>query len=155
VARIRARATVVVDGNHKEIMIPNKAFITERVVNWTLSSQTTRLLVAVGVAYGTDVERVQGVMLAAVRAIPDVLTEPAPSVFFVGFGDSALNFEIRTFVDSVDKRLRVRHEIHVAVDRALREAGVEIPFPQRDVHIRSADGVSGPTDRGGSAGVTR
>ena len=141
VTSIRARATVVTDFENKEIMIPNKAFITERVVNWTLSDQTTRLLIPVGVAYGTDVEQAQRVLLAAVESIADVLREPAPSAFFVGFSDSALDFEIRAFVDSFDKRLRVRHEIHVAVARALADAGIEIPFPQRDLHIRSAEGL--------------
>ena len=141
VTSIRARATVVTDFENKEIMIPNKAFITERVVNWTLSDQTTRLLIPVGVAYGTDVEQAQRVMLAAVESIADVLREPAPSAFFVGFGDSALDFEIRAFVDAFEKRLRVRHEIHVAVARALADAGIEIPFPQRDLHIRSAEGL--------------
>jgi potassium efflux system protein len=141
VTSIRARATVVTDFDNKEIMIPNKAFITERVINWTLSDQTTRLLIPVGVAYGTDVERAQRVMLAAVESIADVLREPAPSAFFVGFGDSSLDFEIRAFVDAFDKRLRVRHDIHVAVARALADAGIEIPFPQRDLHIRSAEGL--------------
>jgi potassium-dependent mechanosensitive channel len=152
VTSIRARATVVTDFENKEVMIPNKAFITERVINWTLSNQTTRLLIKVGLAYGTDVERAQRLMLAAVQSIPDVLRDPAPSVFFVDFGDSALDFEIRAFVEILDKRLPVRHAIHVAVARALTEAGIEIPFPQRDLHIRSADGLERFLARtGGSA----
>ena len=101
VTSIRARATVVTDFENKEVMIPNKAFITERVINWTLSNQTTRLLITLGLAYGTDVERAQRLMLAAVESNADVLRDPAPSVFFVGFGDSALNFEIRAFVDTL------------------------------------------------------
>jgi len=151
VARIRARATVVTDWDNKEIMIPNKAFITERVINWTLSSQTTRLLVKVGVAYGSDTVRTQRVMLEAVTAIPEVLTEPSPSVYFLGFGESSLDFEIRAFVDSFDKRLSTRHAIHVAVEQALRAAGIEIPFPQRDLHIRSADGLAASMGRKGPA----
>ncbi len=154
VARIRARATVVTDWDNKEIMIPNKAFITEHVVNWTLSSQTTRLLVKVGVAYGSDTARTQRVMLEAVTAIPEVLKEPNPSVYFLGFGESSLDFEIRAFVDSFDKRLSTLHAIHFAVEQALRAAGIEIPFPQRDLHIRSADGLArsmanGPVSRAG------
>jgi potassium efflux system protein len=143
VTSIRARATVVTDFENKEVMIPNKAFITERVVNWTLSNQTTRLLITLGVAYGTNVEQAQRLMLAAVESVPDVLRHPAPSVFFVGFGDSALQFEIRAFVDLLDKRLPVRHAVQVAVVRALAESGIEIPFPQRDLHIRSAEGLEG------------
>ncbi len=143
VARIHARATVVIDFDNKEVIIPNKAFITERVVNWTLSNKTTRLLSKVGVAYGSDIALVQRVMLDAVRGNRDVLQDPAPSVFFVAFGDSTLDFEIRAFVDSLDKRLRVQHEINIEVARLLGENGIEIPFPQRDLHIRSAPGLVG------------
>jgi len=143
VARIRARATAVVDFDNKEVIIPNKSFITERVVNWTLSNQTTRLLLKVGVAYGSDVALVQRVLLEAVRANPDVLASPSPSVFFADFGDSSLDFEIRAYVGAFDQRLRVRHELLLAVDAMLREHGVEIPFPQRDLHVRSAPGLAG------------
>ena len=143
VARIHARATAVVDFDNKEVIIPNKSFITERVVNWTLSNQTTRLLLKVGVAYGSDVALVQRVLLDAVRANPDVLASPPPSVFFADFGASSLDFEIRAFVGAFDRRLRVRHELLLAVERGLAEHDIEIPFPQRDLHIRSADGLSG------------
>jgi potassium efflux system protein len=143
VARIHARATVVIDFDNKEVIIPNKAFITERVVNWTLSNKTTRLLSKVGVAYGSDITLVQRVLLDAVRGNRDVLPDPAPSVFFVAFGDSTLDFEIRAFVDSLDKRLRVQHEINIAMARALGQNGIEMPFPQRDLHIRSAPGLVG------------
>ncbi len=138
VARIRARATAVVDFDNKEVIIPNKAFITERVTNWTLSNQTTRLLIKVGVAYGSDIALVQRALLEAVRRNPDVLRKPPPSVFFVDFGDSSLDFEIRAFVGSFDQRLRVRHELNLAVAGVLAEHGIEIPFPQRALHIRSA-----------------
>jgi potassium-dependent mechanosensitive channel len=138
VARIRARATAVVDFDNKEVIIPNKEFITGRVVNWTLSNQITRLLLKVGVAYGSDIALVQRVLLEAVRGNRDVLQDPAPSVFFVTFGDSSLDFEIRAFVDSFGKRLRVQHEINLEVARVLADHGIEIPFPQRDLHIRSA-----------------
>ncbi len=141
VTRIRARATSVIDFDNKEVLIPNKAFITERVVNWTLTNQTTRLLIKVGIAYGSDIEAAQRVMYLAVRANPDVLVEPPYSVFFVGFGDSALNFEIRAYVDSIDKRLRVTHALNVAIERALSENGISIPFPQREVTLRAAPGT--------------
>ena len=143
ISRVHARATVVIDFDNKEVIIPNKAFITERVVNWSLSNQTTRLLVKVGVAYGSDIALVQRVILDAVRGNRDVLQGPPPSVFFVAFGDSTLDFEIRAFVDSLDKWLRVKHEINTEVARVLRENGIEIPFPQRDLHIRSAAGLLG------------
>ncbi len=141
VTRIRARATVITDWDNKEVLIPNKAFITERVTNWTLSSQTTRLLLRVGVAYGTDPARAEKVLSDVVRANPNVLAEPAPSVFFLEFGDSSLNYEIRAYVDATNKRLRTIHELNVAIAAALAGAGIEIPFPQRDLHIRSAEGL--------------
>jgi potassium efflux system protein len=127
VARIRARATTVIDFDNKEVLIPNKSFITDRVINWTLSDQITRLLLKIGVPRGTDIALAQRVMLDVVRGNPDVLKQPAPSVFFTGFGGSSLDFEIRAFVDRFDKRLRVQHEINFALDRALREHGIENP----------------------------
>ena len=143
VSRIQVRATVVVDFDGKEVIIPNKAFITEHVVNWTLSDQTTRLLIRVGVADGSDIALVQRVILAAVQGNRDVLRDPAPSVFLVAFGESTLDFEIRAFVNSFDKLLRVQHEIHNDVARVLSENGIGMPFPQRDLHIRSAPGLVG------------
>jgi potassium efflux system protein len=138
VARIRARATLITDFDNKEVLIPNKAFITERVVNWTLSSQVTRVLIKLGVAYGTDTMRAQEVIIAALRSVPLVMHDPPPSVFFVGFGDSALDFEVRVFAEGIDKRLPLTHQVNTAIARALADAGIEIPFPQRDVHIRGS-----------------
>jgi len=143
VARIRARATAVIDFDNKEVIIPNKAFITERVVNWTLSNETTRLLLKVGVAYGSDIEQVRKVLLDAVQGIDEVLQDPPPSVYMRGFGDSSLDFEIRAYVDAFGKRLQVQHRINLEVARALAEHGIEIPFPQRDLHIASAPGLAG------------
>ncbi len=137
VSRIQARATLITDFDNKEVLIPNKAFITERVVNWTLSSQVTRVLLKVGVAYGTDPTQAQEIILSAARSVPLVLRDPAPTVFFVGFGESSLDFEVRAFADGMDKRLPLTHQVNIAIARALAEAGIEIPFPQRDLHIRS------------------
>ncbi len=148
VARIHARATVVMDFEHKEVIIPNKAFITERVINWTLSNQTTRLLIKVGVANESDIGLAQRLILTAVRSNPDVLAEPAPSVFCVAFGESTLDFEIRAFVDRLDKRLRVQHDIHNEVARVLSENGIEMPHPSRDVHIRAAPGLAAALSAG-------
>lgn len=143
VTRIRARATVITDWDNKEVLIPNKSFITERVINWTLSDQTTRLLLKVGVAYGNDPARVAKVLTDVVRANPNVLADPAPSVYFMGFGDSSLDFEIRAYVGATSVRLRTIHELNTAIAGALAAAGIEIPFPQRDLHIRSAEGLQG------------
>jgi potassium-dependent mechanosensitive channel len=125
--RIRARATVVIDADNREVIVPNKGFITERVVNWTLSDTTTRLLLTFRVAYGSDVAEVQRLVLGAVRSTPDVMSEPAPSVFFVDFGELALNFEVRAFVRSLDDTLRVRHAINSSIDQVLRANGIRFP----------------------------
>ena len=126
VSRIRARATTVVDFDNKDILIPNKSFITDRVINWTLSNQTTRLLIKINLPHGSDIAVAQRVMLEAVRRNADVLAEPPPSVFFVGFGASSLGFEICAFVDSLDKRLRVQHELNLELDSALRRNGIDL-----------------------------
>ncbi|MCP5228860.1 mechanosensitive ion channel domain-containing protein [Accumulibacter sp.] len=146
VARIRARATAVLDFDGKEVIIPNKAFITGSVVNWTLSNQNTRLLLKVGVAYGSEIALVQRVLLEVVQGNADVLQDPSPSVYFMDFGDSSLDFEVRAFVGSFDKRLRVTHELNLAIEAVLGEHGIEIPFPQRDLHVRSAPALAGMQD---------
>ncbi len=144
VSRIQIRATTVVDWDNREILVPNKSFITDHVINWTLSDPVTRLVLKVGIAYGSDTVRAQKVMLDTAKANPLVMEAPAPTVFFTGFGDSALNFEIRIFVRELSKRLPVTHELHVAIDRALRENGIEIPFPQLDLHIRKPQDDAAP-----------
>lgn len=139
VSKLQIRATTITDFDNKETLVPNKAFITDRVVNWTLSNSVTRLLMGVGIAYGSDVAKAHTVITEAVRSVPTVLETPNPTVFFVGFGESSLDFEVRAFVGQNPHRLPTRHALHLAIDAALREAGIEIPFPQRDLHLRSSD----------------
>jgi potassium efflux system protein len=139
VSRIQIRATSITDWDNREILVPNKSLITDRVTNWTLSDPVTRLLIPVGIAYGSDTVLAQEIMLGVVKANPLVLEQPAPTVFFLGFGDSSLNFEVRAFVAQPAHRLPVRHELHVGIERALREHDIEIPFPQRDLHLKFAD----------------
>jgi potassium efflux system protein len=109
-------------------------------------------VIKVGVAYGSDTDRVCSTLLRLGSDHPLVLDQPEPQVFFDAFGDSALNFELRVFVRSPDAQRIVRHDLNMAVERAFREAGIEIPFPQRDVHIRTApsDGPAklSPRERG-------
>jgi potassium efflux system protein len=137
VSRIRIRATTLVDWDHREVIIPNKAFITDRLVNWTLSDPITRLVLKVGIAYGSDPSRAQAIMLATVRAHPLVLPDPAPGVFFVGLGPSSLDFEVRVFVKRIDDRMPVLHELNTALIKALAENGIEVPLPRQDLNIRS------------------
>ncbi|MCU0974033.1 MAG: mechanosensitive ion channel, partial [Burkholderiales bacterium] len=125
VAQIRARVITVVDFDNKEVLIPNKSLITDRVINWTLSSQTTRLQFKISVTSESDLALVQRVMLDAVKRNPDVLNDPLPRVLFVGSQKGAPAFEISAFVDSFAKRQRVQHEINLALEEALRQNGVK------------------------------
>lgn len=154
VTKIRIRATTLLDWDRKELIVPNKTFITDRLINWTLSDQVTRLVLKVGVSYGSDATLAHGVMLETVKANPLVLGEPSPTVYFMGFGESSLDFEVRVFVRRIEDRLPVIHELHLALHRALGEAGIEIPFPQRDLHLRSVEGRSAekPSSDGRSSG---
>lgn len=139
VSRIRIRATTIVDWDRKELIVPNKEFITSKLINWTLSDQILRIVVPVGVAYGSDTCRVQELLLKIARTNPNVLPNPTPAALFVGFGESSLDFSLRVFVPSPSLLMTVQHDLHMAIDKAFREAGIEIAFPQRDVNIRQVD----------------
>jgi len=139
VTAIRMRTTTVVDWDNKEIIVPNKLFISDSLINWTLSSDVTRLHFTVGVAYGSDTEATLREITAALESHSEVLNEPAYNVFFLEFGDSSLSFEIRAFVSGAARRLPVMHDLHMEIDRRLREANIEIAFPQLDIHLRSDD----------------
>jgi potassium efflux system protein len=143
VSRIQIRATTLTDYDRRDVVIPNKNFITERVINWTLSDPTTRLLLKVGVAYGTNPHRAQAVILAAVRSCKGVLQTPAPSVVFTAFGASSIDFEVRAFASTLDERLPLIHEVNSAIAKALADAGIEIPFPQQDVYVKSLPPAAG------------
>jgi potassium efflux system protein len=137
VSKIRFRATTITDWDRKELLVPNKEFITSRVLNWTLSDKVNRLTIKVGVAYGSDPYKVQEVLMKCVTSLPQVLQNPAPSVIFDEFGGSALNFTIRLFLPDLDNRMTVTHQLHIAIYRDLAAAGIEISFPQMDLHVRS------------------
>ncbi len=137
VTRIRIRATTVTDWDNKEQVIPNQNFLINPLINWTLSDPITRVVFTVGIAYGSDTEKALQVITDVVQGHPEVLEEPRPTVFFVGFGESSLDFEVRVFVRERLRRIPVRHDLHMHLNQALTEAGIEIPFPQRDLHLRS------------------
>jgi potassium efflux system protein len=139
VTRIRIRATTILDWDRKELVVPNKEFITGRLINWTLSDRLLRVVLTVGIAYGSDTELACARLLEVAKACDLVLAEPEPQVYFAQFGDSSLDFELRVHVASVEAFRRVPHVLHMAIDKAFREAGIEISFPQRDVHIRSIE----------------
>ncbi|OMH32612.1 mechanosensitive ion channel domain-containing protein [Motiliproteus sp. MSK22-1] len=138
VSKIQIRATTIVDWDRKEIIVPNKAFITEQLVNWSLSDQVTRVRIPVGVAYGSDNELVERLLLEATNEVPSVLDTPKSEAYFVGFGDSTLNYELRIYVSEMADRLPVTHALHNLIDKKFRQHGVEIAFPQMDITIKRA-----------------
>jgi potassium efflux system protein len=142
VSRIRIRATTITDWDRKEYVVPNKEFVTGRVLNWTLTSKVNRIVITVGVAYGSDTELARELLLKVAHEHPLILDDPAPLATFDEFGDNALNFTLRCYLPSMDKRLSTVNELHMAIDKAFREAGITIAFPQRDVHLNTL----GPLD---------
>ncbi|UCG11709.1 MAG: mechanosensitive ion channel [Deltaproteobacteria bacterium] len=142
VSRIRIRATTITDWDRKEYIVPNKEFVTGRLLNWTLSSNINRIVITVGVAYGSDTELARELLLKAAHAHPLILDDPAPLATFEGFGDNSLTFLLRAYLPSMENRLMTINELHMAIDKLFREAGITIAFPQRDVHLDA----SGPVD---------
>ena len=135
VSRIRIRATTILDWDRKELIVPNKEFITGRLINWSLSDPISRSIIKVGIAYGSDTELAEKLLLKVLKENPLVLKDPKPSAYFLGFGDNSLNFELRLYINNIDNRLPVQHELHKAIDREFRKAGIVISFPQHDVHF--------------------
>ncbi len=137
IKRIGIRSSTVRTWTGAELIVPNSELISERVTNWTLSDRQRRVDVPVGVAYGTDRNRVIDVLSEAVQDCPGILEQPAPAVLFRGFGDSSLDFEVRAWTDDLTGIARVQSDMAMAIGQAIDQAGIEIPFPQRDLHIRS------------------
>jgi len=139
VSRIRMRATTITDWERKELIIPNKTFITGDVINWSLTDPVLRVTIPVGVSYGSDVDQVVRVLQKIAAETRIVLKDPPPFVLFGGFGDSTLDFQLRVFIPSIRNFVEVRHILHMSIMKTFRAEGIEIAFPQRDLHIRSAD----------------
>jgi potassium efflux system protein len=142
VSRIQIRATTIVDWDRKELVVPNKEFITGRLLNWTLSNNVVRLIIPVGIAYGSDARLARTLLQDAAIENEYVLEEPAPLILFNSFGDNALGLELRVYLSSVEHRLPVQTALHDAIYEKFKDAGIEISFPQRDVHLDT----SGPLD---------
>jgi potassium efflux system protein len=137
VCRIQMRATTLIDSDLKELIVPNKTFITSQLTNWTLSDATTRIVLPIGIAFDSDVEFSHALILKTVKETPLILEEPEAFVVFVGFGESTLNFSIRAFVSEPIQRWAVIHDLNMRLEKVLREHKIEIPYPQRDVHVRT------------------
>jgi potassium efflux system protein len=148
VTKIQIRATWITAFDRKELVVPNKEFVTGQLINWTLSDAILRVDIPVGIAYGSDTDLAIEVLERVARDSSRVLADPRPQVMFTSFGDSSLSFELRVYIRTVAQLFPTRHELHMAIDKAFREAGIEIAFPQRDLHLRSVpENWKPPSDR--------
>jgi potassium efflux system protein len=137
IKKIGLRATTVQTFDQADVIIPNADLVSTQVVNWTLSNRLVRLIIPVGVAYGSDVSLVMETLMASARENSKIAATPPPQVLFLNFGESSLDFELRVWVLDAENRLVVSSELHQEIDRRFREAKIEISFPQRDLHLRS------------------
>lgn len=139
VSKIQTRSTTIIDWDNKEIVVPNKVFITDKLINWSLTDSVTRVVIPMGVAYGSDVDLVEELLYRAVEDASLVLSVPAPRVYFLTFGDSSLEFELRLHINSIDDRLPTLHLVNKKINRLFKENDIEIAFPQIDVHIKRSE----------------
>ncbi len=137
VVSIGFRSSVIRTFEGAEMIVPNGNLISETVINWTLSDQLRRAEISVGVAYGTDPRQVLELLVEAAKQHPDILAEPAPIAVFRGFGESSLDFSLRAWTDAIDRFIGISSDLAVLVNETLVKAGIEIPFPQRDVHLKN------------------
>lgn len=154
VSKIRIRATTVTDFDRKEIIIPNQTFITDQLINWSLSDTVTRVVLTFGVAYGSDHRLVHRLLRRAADENPRVLADPEPQVFFMDYGESTLNFELRIFVNALGDRLFATDEVNCRVGELFAEHEVDIAFNQLDVWLHRHDGAVKKVRSGGSSTTT-
>ena len=145
VKKISIRSTIVQTFDRADVIVPNSELISSQVINMMFDDQRGRLRVSVGVAYGSDTDLVIQLLLEAAESHEQVITDgstPEPRVIFQAFGDSSLNFDLLVHLKDIDMKMRVRTDLHLMIDKAFRENGVEIPFPQRDIHLKDGVGKS-------------
>lgn len=142
VTRIQIRATTLTNWDRQELIIPNKDLVTGSVINWTLGDSITRTVIQVGVAYGSDVQKAKEILVRIAQENPNILDDPAPFATFEEFGDSTLNLYLRYFLPDISNLLGTKSEVHERIDEEFKAAGIEIAFPQRDLHLRSIDAAT-------------
>ncbi|WP_436515706.1 mechanosensitive ion channel family protein [Ekhidna sp. To15] len=142
VINISVRATTILTNENISIIVPNSEFISSRVINWSHNDRNIRFDLPVGVSYNEDPEEIRGVLMKVAEENEHVLTHPTPHVFFDEFGDSSLNFTLAIWTSTfTDKPRRLKSELYFAIFEKFKEKGIEIPFPQRDVHIKSKESL--------------
>lgn len=146
VDRIDIRATTIINGDNQSMIIPNRAFITGNLVNWTHKDKVVRVVIAIHVSHGTDADKVSDLLLAIAHDDPDVLNNPVPTAFLDSVAESALLFQLNVFVPDPSLMGRVRHRLYAQVQRRFEAAGISIPLPTRELRVHSMD--EGPDGRG-------
>ena len=139
VKKLGLRSTIIQTFDNAEIVIPNSDLIAGQVTNWTLAERKARLKLPVGVAYGSDIPKVLEILLTVANEHPMILTTPPPSALFLAFGASSLDFELRVWIADFNDRRQVQSELNQEIDSEFADAGIEIPFPQTDLHLRTVD----------------
>ena len=138
---ISFRATTIVTNDNISIIVPNSEFINRPVTNWSHGDPNVRIRVSVGVAYGSDVDKVTQVLIQVAYGVEDVLHDPKPRVHFTAFGDSALELELLVWTNRPISHRTIRSRLHYGIYAAFQSAGIQIPFPQRDLHVRTVEGL--------------
>lgn len=138
VARIRTRATTIVDWDNKEVIVPNKSFITERLTNWSLSNSLTRVVLRIGAAYSSDPREVRELLLEIAASEPLVVDDPAPTCWFVQISACTFDFDLRVFIADIGDRNRARDALYMRIAEVFREKNIEMAFPQTDIWFRNA-----------------
>jgi small-conductance mechanosensitive channel len=139
VKQIGIRASTIRTAEGAEVIIPNGNLVSNELINWTLTDQQRRAEVTVGVGYGTNPEQVLQILRDCAHAHSEVLKDPEPLAVFTSFGESSLDFRLLFWIPNVDRRLQIQSDVAVIVNNALQKAGIEIPFPQRDLHVKTID----------------
>lgn len=143
VRAVNFRSTLIETNDNISVIVPNQEFINKKVINWSIGDPKVRIHVPVGVAYGSNLETVTRALLKVADEMDGVLKKPEPEVRFLEFGNSSLNMELLVWTVDPAKHFLLRSRLNYAIDAAFRRDGVEVPFPQRDVHVRSASGLEG------------
>lgn len=137
VEKINLRSTIIITNENMAVIVPNSKMVQNRFINYSYSNQAVRINIPVGVAYGSDLQTVSKALVEAAKCVKEVLPTPAPRPHFKGFGDSSLDFEIRVWISEPHKHPQIRSKINYQIYRLFREYNIEIPFPQRDLNLRS------------------
>ncbi|MEK6247590.1 MAG: mechanosensitive ion channel, partial [Planctomycetales bacterium] len=140
VSKIRMRATVVTDWDRKEFIIPNKDFISGRVLNWSLTNTINRVVIMVRISRDADIAQICEMLLKVAQDHPAILEDPPPLATIEEFGESAIHYALRCYLPSMEGRLGVKHQLHAEIHRLFAKAGIDLAYPQRDIHVHPENG---------------